>query len=65
MSGLPAGSAGVVLVYPVVRESKFSKAGLELEDIGDLPVELSHVAEVIEADDTGHCTGCKSSFYYY
>ena len=57
VAGLPAGTTGVVIVDPVVRESKFSKASLELEDISDLPVELSHVAEVIEADDTGHCTG--------
>ena len=55
MAGLPAGTAGVVVVDPVVSESELSKAGLELKDISDVPVELSHVAEVIKADDAGHC----------
>ena len=56
VTGLPVGTAGVVVVDPVVSESVLSKAGLELEDIGDVPVELSHVAEVIKADDAGHCS---------
>ena len=57
MASFPASTAGVVVVDPVVSESELSKASLELKDISDVPVVLSHVAEVIKADDAGHYAG--------
>ena len=53
MAGGPVGTAGVVLLNPVVDRCELSETGLELLNIGDLPVEGSHVAEVVKVND-GH-----------
>ena len=54
MAGLPVGTAGVMVLNPVVDVGENADTHCELLNISDHSVELSHVAKIVEVDNAGH-----------